>query len=75
VLALLAYHVVNLSTVGLPDLNIVFRELDLNIVMSGIPILASFSSFRVVLSRVNIGESEYVAYLFTFVSRVHATPT
>jgi hypothetical protein len=54
VLELLAYHVVNLSTVGLPDLNIVFRELDLNIVMSGISILASFSSFRAVFSRVNI---------------------
>jgi hypothetical protein len=36
---LLSYDVVNLSVVGLPDLNIV---------ASGSPILASFNNFRVV---------------------------
>jgi hypothetical protein len=58
VLGLLAYDVVNLSEVGLPDLNIVFRELDLNIVMPGSPILASFSNFRVVLLRASQVVSE-----------------
>jgi hypothetical protein len=68
VLGLLAYDVVNLSAMGLPDLNIV---------ASGSPILASFSNFRMVhvcFQEWNIGDSEYVECLFSIFSRVQATP-